>query len=309
MVKRVGSKGRLGVFEASKFSTPTFANEQPVSLGEELQRREENALHPGEAVLSLIDEMTDFALKFLLTQRSDRSSIDDTPSNSPEGFASRILLASGDVRNRVMNLGPDARSTTKLLHDALELAAAFVQDKSVVERGLLDDETAPQELTQLRMGKIVRDRFPELTEEDQEAVRQHAVAAMNMTQKAKTMAAGGDDPEVKGSTAFVDGVRKFALSVRELDIDLIDGINPFEAAYSVLAKSMNEQMLKRVEAAIAAKRAGIPIEEARDLANRARKFRDERGRLPDIKSPDAWERRMAEGVEILRRHVAMNANG
>ena len=179
----------------------------------------------------------------------------------------------------------------------------------MVERGIFDDETAPQELTQLRMGKIVRDRFPELTDEDQEAVRQHAVAALNMTQKAKVMVVGGDDPELKGSTAFVDGVRKFALSVRELDIDLIDGINPFEAAYSVLAKSMNEQMLKQVEAAIAGKRAGIPIEEARDLAKRARKFRDERGRLPDIKSQDAWERRMAEGVEVLRRHVALNPNG
>lgn len=125
MVKRVGSKGRLGVFEASEFSTPTFASEQPVSLGEELQRREENALLPGEAILCLIDEMTDFAFKFLLTQGSGRSSIDNAPSNGPEGFANRILLASGDVRNRVMNLGPDARSTTKLLHDALELAAAY----------------------------------------------------------------------------------------------------------------------------------------------------------------------------------------
>ena len=106
----------------------------------------------------------------------------------------------------------------------------------------------------------------------------------------------------------MDGVRKFALSVRELDIDLIDGINPFEAAYAVLAKSMNEQMLKQVETAIAGKRAGISIEEARELALRARKFKQERGRLPDIKSQDAWERRMAEGVAVLARHVAQSAN-
>ncbi|PZO03852.1 MAG: DEAD/DEAH box helicase [Alphaproteobacteria bacterium] len=222
------------------------------------------------------------------------------------GFNEKTGQFHMEIKGLVTPSSPEAKRICQ--EDLNEIITAFVQDKSVVERGLLDDETAPQELTQLRMGKIVRDRFPELTDEDQEAVRQHAVAAMNMTQKAKVMAAGIDDPELKGSTAFVDGVRKFALSVRELDIDLIDGINPFEAAYSVLAKSMNEQMLKRVEAAIAAKRAGIPIEEARDLANRARKFRDERGRLPDIKSPDAWERRMAEGVEVLRRHVAMNAN-
>jgi hypothetical protein len=192
--------------------------------------------------------------------------------------------------------------------DLNEIITAFVQDKTVVERGIFDDETAPQELTLVRMGKIVRERFPELTDEDQEAVRQHAIAALNLTQKAKLTIGGADDDQTRGSTAFVDGVRKFALSVRELDIDLIDGINPFEAAYAVLAKSMNEQMLKQVETAIAGKRAGISIEEARELALRARKFKQERGRLPDIKSQDAWERRMAEGVAVLARHVAQSAN-
>ena len=192
--------------------------------------------------------------------------------------------------------------------DLNEIITAFVQDKTVIERGIFDDETAPQELTLVRMGKIVRDRFPELTDEDQEAVRQHAIAALTLTQKAKLTIGGADDGEARGSTAFVDGVRKFALSVRELDIDLIDGINPFEAAYAVLAKSMNEQMLKQVETAIAGKRAGISIEEARELALRARKFKQERGRLPDIKSQDAWERRMAEGVAVLARHVAQSAN-
>lgn len=222
------------------------------------------------------------------------------------GFNEKTGQFHMEIKGLVTPSSPEAKRICQ--EDLNEIITAFVQDKAVVERGIFDDETAPQELTQLRMGKIVRDRFPELTDEDQEAVRQHAVAALNMTQKAKVMAVGVDDPELKGSTAFVDGVRKFALSVRELDIDLIDGINPFEAAYSVLAKSMNEQMLKQVETAIAGKRAGIPIEEARDLAKRARKFRDERGRLPDIKSQDAWERRMAEGVEVLRRHVALNPN-
>ena len=46
------------------------------------------------------------------------------------------------------------------------------------------------------MGKIIKDKYPELDEEDQEAVRQHAVAALNFTQQAKQIAlggAGGDD--------------------------------------------------------------------------------------------------------------------
>ena len=46
-------------------------------------------------------------------------------------------------------------------------------------------ETLSEELTQVRMGKIVGAKFPELDAEDQEAVRQHAIAALNLTQKAK----------------------------------------------------------------------------------------------------------------------------
>src|SRR5262249_31421642 len=68
--------------------------------------------------------------------------------------------------------------------DLNEVIAAFVQDKSTIERGLFDQELIPEEITQLRMGKIIREKFPELDDGDQEAVRQHAIAALNFTQKA-----------------------------------------------------------------------------------------------------------------------------
>jgi hypothetical protein len=57
--------------------------------------------------------------------------------------------------------------------------------KPRLERGLFDSEMVPEELTQVRMGKIVKDKYPELDEEDQEAVRQHAIAALNLTQQGK----------------------------------------------------------------------------------------------------------------------------
>jgi hypothetical protein len=102
---------------------------------------------------------------------------------------------------------------------------------------------------------------------------------------------------------LIDGVKKFIV-VRELDIDLIDSINPFEAAYAVLAKAMDEKSLRQVQAAIAAKKLSISEDEARDLSKRALQFKNERGRLPDITSADAWEKRMAEGVAAFARYRA-----
>ncbi|BCH14963.1 DEAD/DEAH box helicase [Mesorhizobium sp. L-2-11] len=188
--------------------------------------------------------------------------------------------------------------------DLNEVIAAFVQDKTAIERGLFDEELIPEELTQVRMGKIIKDKYPELDEADQEAVRQHAIAALNLTQQAKQIAlggGGGGSDEPSANTALIDGVRKFALSVTELDIDLIDRINPFGEAYAILAKTMSEDSLKQVAAAIAAKRTSLTPEEAKELAVRAARFKKERGRLPAIDAQDPWEKRMAEGATAFMR--------
>jgi hypothetical protein len=187
--------------------------------------------------------------------------------------------------------------------DLNEVIAAFVQDKPTIERGIFDEELVPEELTQVRMGKIIKDKYPELNEEDQEAVRQHAVAALNLTQQAKQAVLGGTDGDRQQSsnTALIDGVRKFAMDVRELDIDLIDRINPFGEAYAILAKAMSEESLKQVAAVIAGKRTALSPEEAKDLAIRAFRFKKERGRVPSPTSADAWERHMAEGATTFVR--------
>ena len=153
--------------------------------------------------------------------------------------------------------------------DLTEVVAAFVQDKTALERGMFDEEMVPEELTQVRMGKIVKDKFPSLSDVDQEAIRQHAVAALNLTQKAKEIVNSEDDGGAVGNTALIDGVRKFAMDVRDLDMDLIDNINPFGEAYAILAKAMNEESLKQVAAVIASKRINLTPDEARDLAARA----------------------------------------
>lgn len=199
---------------------------------------------------------------------------------------------------------PESQEATRICREDLnEVIAAFVQDKATLERGLFDREnTLPEELTHLHMGKIVRERFPDLSETDQEAVRQHAIAALNLTQRFKQV--HNEDGTDKGNMALINGVRKIAMNVRELDIDMIDRINPFDAAYAVLSKAMDAKTLSQVQATIAAKRTNIPEEEARDLAKRALAFKKERGRAPEITSQDPWEKRMAEGVAALARYHA-----
>lgn len=215
---------------------------------------------------------------------------------------------SGQFQIEIKGLAePKTKEAERICQEDLnEVITAFVQDKPTLERGLFDGEQAagelvPEELTVMRMGKIIKDRYPGLEEGDVEAVRQRAVAAMNLTQQAKkaVLDEGGDEPSM--NTALIDGVRKFAMDVRDLDIDLIDSINPFGEAYNILAKSMNEESLKQVASVISAKRSPITPDDAKVWAKRAVRFKAENGRVPSMTAADPYEKLMAEGATAFMK--------
>ena len=244
--------------------------------------------------------------EFTPKNQGPRDGYDYGPEGYQEGRSNvGVNEATGQYHIEINGLNqPTTPEASRICREDLnEVITSFLQDKTALERGLFDQEnTLPEDLTVLRMGKIVRERYPELSTEEQEAIRQQAIAAMNITQQAKLALAQGD-AHGGGNTALIDGVRKF-VNVRDLDIDLIDRINPFEAAYAVLARTMDEKTLRQVQASIAGKKITLSEEEARELAMRALMFKKERGRLPDINSSDAWEQRMAEGVAALARYRA-----
>jgi hypothetical protein len=219
----------------------------------------------------------------------------------------------GDVQIEVKGLVPlsSPEATRIAREDINEIITSFVQDRVALERGLFDTEMPAQDLTQVRMGRIVRERYPDLSDTDQEAIRQRAVAALVFTQEGARFAEGladrgdGDsEPMDRANTALLDGVRKFALDVRDLDLDMIDAINPFNAAYAILAKAMTEDSLKRVQEVINGKNYPMTLDEARTLSKRALEFKRDRGRLPSATSSDPWERTMAAGIAFLARERA-----
>lgn len=278
-----------------------------------------------EAVTDAVNDTLKAIAASLLMEQVLAPKFNFTPKNNQSGPVDGFDYGDGGYDPKKENVGfnqqtgqfqieikglvePKSKEASRICQEDLnEVIAAFVQDKTALERGLFDSEMVPEELTQVRMGKIVKDKYPELDEEDQEAVRQHAVAALNLTQQAKKIL--NDDLEKGANTALIDGVRKFTMDVRDLDIDLIDRINPFGEAYAILAKAMTEDSLKQVQAVIAGKKVNLTLEEARGLAKRALKFKQERGRLPSLTSPDPWEKKMAEGVAYLARMKAEAQNG
>jgi len=215
--------------------------------------------------------------------------------------------ATGTIQIEIHGLAmPSSEEAKRICREDLnELVTAFVQDEKTVQMGMFGNETPPQEVTQVRMGKIVKEKYPALTDEDQEAIRQQAIAAINIVQKGKEAIAKviEEGKEVLENTALIDGIRRFSMSVRELNIDLIDSINPFGAAYAIMAKSLGETQLRAIADVIAGRKSTMTPEDARAHAVRAALWGRERGRLPSLTSPDAWEKKLAEGAQTYMRYA------
>ncbi|MFT3720465.1 GIY-YIG nuclease family protein [Pseudorhodoferax sp.] len=95
-------------------------------------------------------------------------------TSCPAPKPARGTPPTGEIHIEINGLAkPKSKEGKRICKEDLnEVIAAFIQDKPSLERGTLDkDNTIPEELSIERLGKIVRERYPELSEADQEAVR------------------------------------------------------------------------------------------------------------------------------------------
>ena len=217
-----------------------------------------------------------------------------------------------EINGLAGQLSPEAQ---RICHQDLnDLYVAVLQDSELMTRAILDpQDTLPEETTQLHIGRIIRERYPDLPASDHEAIRQHLVASIHFGQKQGALIQTEHETSIaaeietsstqQANIAFVHGSRRF-INVQDLDIDLIDRRAPFEMAYAILAKTLNEETLKQIQASIQAKRCSMSEEEARELTRRALRFKQDNGRPPSPQSPDPWEQKMAEGMMALARHLS-----
>lgn len=216
------------------------------------------------------------------------------------GFNESTGVLHVEVRNIKQPTTPEAKRVCE--QDLNEVIAAFAQNDEAVERGVLDEETFPEELALIHMARVVNSKYPNFSEENREAIRDHAVAALNLVQAAKKskVEESEDEEADAANTALIAGIRKYALDVRELNIDLIEKIDPFESSYAILSKTIGEEALLAIHEEIQFKKLKFTPEEAIEYGKRAVDFKNDRGRMPSSRSEDPWERRLADAVSYLK---------
>lgn len=173
--------------------------------------------------------------------------------------------------------------------DLNDLKAKILQDDNIAKA--ITGSVDPEVINKVLIPKVIQTTYPDLSDEEIEEVRQYVVVDSAI----KT-----GDIETSGDKQFIRMANKF-VNIDDLNIDLIDSINPFQKAFEILSKSLDKKTFKVIQSCIEETRISITEEEAIILWPKIKNFVKEVGREPNISSYDPLERRMAEALILLRK--------
>lgn len=155
----------------------------------------------------------------------------------------------------------------------------------------------PEVINKVLIPKIIRVKYPELSEVEVEELRQHVV--VDSVIKNGEIKESGDKRFIRMADTFVN--------IDDIHIDLIDKINPFQKAFEILSKSVTTRVLKVILDTIEATRIKMDFEEAKILWPKIQEFVKMYQKDPSLKSNDPLERRMAECVIYLKEEKRKRA--
>ncbi|MBQ3683530.1 MAG: ATP-dependent helicase [Succinimonas sp.] len=235
-----------------------------------------------------------------------RSDDPDTPEDTGTGCRGKqkpntdeieIIIDDDNVSDNAVNIinseGNDIIS--RLLNDSVAVKNALVNGGEGVARDLAEDAIVD----------VVREMHPELSDEDVFAIA-HAIATTIILKSQShrtddTGDGGSKKPFVvvgEDNTQFVNINGKF-VNIDELDFSLIEAINPFADAYQFISKTIDPELLKRLQEETARMREKMTMDKAMELWPYINRFVEEHNRKPDIDSTNDFERRLAIALAMI----------
>ena len=197
--------------------------------------------------------------------------------------------APGELKIKGFKEPSTARVKQIVETDLNDLKATILQNDTFAKAaaGSVDPETTNKVL----IPKIIREKYPDLTEAEVEEVRQQVVV--------DSVVKTGEVREV-GDKRFIKLAEKF-VNIDELSINLIDSVNPFQRAFEVISKSVTPSVLKIIQDQIAASRIEFSEEEALALFPKIQNWVKVNGRRPDVRAEDPAEKNLAAALLFLQK--------
>jgi superfamily II DNA or RNA helicase len=194
----------------------------------------------------------------------------------------------GEIKIRGLKEPSSKRVKDILESDLNDLKATILQDDTMLKA--MPGNVDPEVINKVLIPKIIKVRYPELSEDEVEEVRQHVV--VDSVIKNGEIKEVDDKRFIRMAGSFVD--------IDDIHIDLIDKINPFQKAFEILSKSVTTKVLKVIQETIEATRIKMDFEEAKILWPKIQEFIKTFAKEPSIHSNDPLEKRMAECIIYLK---------
>jgi len=204
----------------------------------------------------------------------------------------------GEIKIRGLKEPSSKRVKDILESDLNDLKASILQDDTMLKA--MPGNMDPEVINKVLIPKIIKVKYPELSSDEVEEIRQHVVV--------DSVIKNGEIKEV-GDKRFIRMAGTF-VNIDDIHIDLIDKVNPFQKAFEILSKSVTARVLKVIQETIEATRIQMTAEEAILWWPKINEFKRTYDRKPSLNSNDPNERRMAECIIYLqeekRRRAAEN---
>ncbi|MGG7144780.1 DEAD/DEAH box helicase [Clostridium nigeriense] len=204
----------------------------------------------------------------------------------------------GEIKIGGLKKPSSARVKDIIENDLNDLKAKILQDDQMLKA--MPGNVDPEVINKVLIPKIIQIKYPELSDDEVDQVRQYVVA--DSVVKNSEFKEIGDKRFIKMANQFVN--------IDDLHINLIDRVNPFQRAFEILSKSVTTHVLKLIKDTIDATRIQMTEEEAIILWPKINEFITKNKRQPNIESLDPLEKRMAEAIVFLKElKRKMSRNG
>ena len=197
---------------------------------------------------------------------------DDKPTIKIRGFKSPTSQRAKDIIESDLN----------------DLKARILQNDTMLKA--LPGNLEPEVINTVLIPKIIREVYPDLSEDDVEAVRQYVVV----------------DSVIKNSTVEEQGSKKFIkmagsfVNIDDINIELIDRVNPFQKAFEILSKSVTTSVLRAIQDTINITKIEMTEQEAIILWPKINAWVKETSEKPNIQSTNPIEQRLAQALLFIQ---------
>lgn len=189
-----------------------------------------------------------------------------------------------DISIKGLNSSDKTERTEKIIKDDMaDLKSSILQSKDI-QNAIVSGSDAEM-INKNLVPRVIIERYPDLTEEELETVRQHTVANINFSASSKVISNDGNREIIKMADRFIN--------IDELNIDLIDSINPFQRAYEMISRDIDAPTLQFMQDYMSSKKYEFTEEQLVNAYHRAKQFRIENGRNPERDSKDEGEKYLA----------------